>query len=73
MEAAVVTDLPAHTRERIDDIRAFHVATRRTWWHRLARKPVQCVMCGVPIGRCEQLKWAAAVAAGRRPAAGWAP
>lgn len=67
-----ITDLPAHTRERIDDIRAFHVPTRRTWWHHLTRKPAHCVMCGVPIGRCEQLKWASAVAAGDRPAAGWA-
>jgi hypothetical protein len=72
MEAAVVTDLPAHTRERIDEIRKLHVPTVRTRWQRIRRKPSLCTMCGVPIGRCEQLRWAAAVAAGERPAAGWA-
>lgn len=67
----MVTNLPAQTRERIDEIRTFHVPAKRSWWRLL--RPVECVMCGVPIGRCQQLKWAEQVASGERPPAGWIP
>jgi hypothetical protein len=67
----VISELPAHTRERIDDIRAFHVPARRSWWQRLARRSATCVMCGVPIGRCLQLRWVERVVAGEQPPAGW--
>lgn len=65
-----ITDLPAHTRQRIDEIRTYHVPAVRTWWQRLLRKPPLCTMCAVPIGRCQQRKWADDVSAGRRPPAG---
>ncbi len=66
----MITNLPAHTRERIDEIRTLHVPAVRTRWQRLWRRPPLCTMCGVPIGRCLQRKWADEVAAGRRPPAG---
>ncbi len=68
----MITNLPAHTRERIDELRTFHVAAPRSWWSRLAGQPIRCVMCGIAIGRCQQRKWAEAVAAGRTPPAGFA-
>lgn len=66
----MVTDLPAHTRERIDEIRKLHVPTVRTRWQRLRRRPALCTMCGVPIGRCLQRRWADEVSSGARVPAG---
>lgn len=66
----MITNLPAHTRERIDEIRKLHVPAVRSRWQRLLRKVPVCTMCGVPIGRCQQRKWADEVSAGARPPAG---
>lgn len=68
-----VTQLPAHTRERIDEIRAFHRPQPRRygihWWQRLRRRPV-CLVCWEP-GECRQTRWAADVEAGRVAPVGW--
>lgn len=66
-------DLPAHTRERIAEIEATHIAT--TVWMRTARFPWLrrvdvCILCHQPY-RCLQMKWAADVKARRRRPAGW--
>lgn len=66
----MITNLPAHTRERIDEIRTYHVPNRRGLLDRLLRRPPQCTMCAVPIGRCLQRKWADEVSVGRRAPAG---
>lgn len=55
--------LPAHTRERIGEIRATHKPMRR-WF----RKDV-CKMCG-QTWECTQIVWASDVEAGRRTPAG---
>lgn len=66
----MITDLPAHTRQRIDEIRTFHVPAVRTRWQRILRKPPLCTMCAVPIGRCLQRKWADQVSSGACQPAG---
>jgi hypothetical protein len=67
----VVTNLPAHTRERIDELRTFHRPGTQRWWEKLLARPVRCVMCG-QRWMCRDRRWAEDVADGRRPAAGWA-
>lgn len=66
-------DLPAHTRERIAEIEATHIAT--TVWIRTPRFPWfrridVCILCRQPY-ECGQREWASDVKAGRRQWAGW--
>jgi hypothetical protein len=70
-------DLPAHTRERIAELRALHKPpgiklTRRGRfaWIRNLRVDRHCKMCG-QRWPCRQLRWAADVEAGRVAPAGW--
>lgn len=70
-------DLPAHTRERIAELRSLHgpagiKLTRRgrfAWWRNL-RPDRRCRMCGQRL-RCSQLRWCDDVEAGRVAPAGW--
>lgn len=68
----MVPELPAHTRERIAEIRALHTIERKRsrvglGWRWLA----WCRLC-CEVG-CRQLQWADDVEAGRRAPAGWMP
>jgi hypothetical protein len=67
-------DLPAHTRDRIDEIRATHlpvrvwIRTRRWWWRCID----VCLLCREPY-ECRQRRWVDDVLTGRRQPAGWRP
>lgn len=69
-------DLPAHTRERIAEIRDLHKPVRvwirtKAWgfipWSRAADA---CIICRQPY-ECRQIRWADDVEAGRVSPAGW--
>lgn len=69
-------DLPAHTRERIAELRALHqppgIKLTRTgrfrWWANLFPDH-RCVLCLQQMP-CSQIRWCDEVEAGRRPPAG---
>lgn len=69
--------LPAHTRERITEIRKLHQPVRirltRTgrfaWFRSLFRRDA-CLLCRQPFP-CRQREWADDVEAGRIRPAGW--
>lgn len=63
--------LPAHTRERIDEIVATHVPARRSPWEWLTRAPARCVLCAVPMDQCLQWRWMVRVLSGQIAPAGW--
>jgi hypothetical protein len=65
-------ELPAHTRERIAEIRAIHVLERRRIRVGMGYQIVDwCKYC-CGVG-CRQRQWADDVEAGRRKPAGWMP
>lgn len=72
-------ELPAHTRERIAEIRKLHqpvgirlTRTGRFAWFRNLFARDACLLCRQPYP-CRQREWADDVEAGRIEPAGWRP
>lgn len=69
-------NLPAHTRERIAEIRSLHipipvwVPTSILGWLPWMRRIEACVLCRMTYP-CGQINWADDVEAGRVSPAGW--